>query len=174
MNMESNPMEKINACAPTKCRALQVGLVALLVFALDQLSKYWVVVVVGMQTRPPVVLNEYMSLVMAWNRGVSFSMFSHESQVMPYVLTLLAVVVSAILARLALKSERRWERIGYAMVIGGALGNALDRLRHGAVADFLYVHVGALGWPAFNVADSGICIGVGLLLICLVKHPARP
>jgi signal peptidase II len=60
------------------------------------------------------------------------------------------------------------------MVMGGALGNVVDRLRFGAVADFFYAHIGDLGWPAFNVADSAICIGVGILLVMMLKLPARP
>jgi signal peptidase II len=75
---------------------------------------------------------------------------------------------------MALKSERNLERIGYAMVVGGALGNAIDRLRFGAVADFFYAHIGDLGWPAFNVADIAICSGVGLLLLALFMSPPTP
>ena len=148
--------------------------IALIVFALDQASKYWLLAVFDIAARAPVRLHENFALVMAWNRGVSFSMFSHSSEWMPYVLAALAASISALLARLALRSEHGLERIGYAMVIGGAMGNALDRLRFGAVADFFYAHIGARGWPAFNVADMAICTGVGLLLFCLLKAPARP
>ena len=104
---------------------------------------------------------------MAWNRGVSFSMFSHAATWMPWLLVGLALVICAVLIHLALKSQNRWERAGYAMVVGGALGNALDRARFGAVADFFYAHIGDLGWPAFNVADMAICGGVALLLLSL-------
>jgi signal peptidase II len=149
-------------------------MVAGLVFTLDQASKYWLLEVMHIAARAPMRLHENFALVMAWNRGVSFSMFSHASAWMPFVLVALALAISAVLVRLALASPSRWERVGYAMVIGGALGNALDRLRFGAVADFFYVHVGQLGWPAFNVADMAICSGVGLLLFCMIKTPARP
>lgn len=144
------------------------------VFTFDQLSKWWLLEVFQIVQRAPVRLTENFALVMAWNRGVSFSMFSHSSEWMPYVLSALAVVISGILVRLCLKSERRWERVGYALVVGGALGNVVDRLRFGAVADFFYAHIGDLGWPAFNVADSAICVGVGILLVSMLKQPARP
>ena len=146
---------------------------ALLVFIADQLSKYWLVVVYDMPARAPVHLNAYFALVMAWNKGVSFSMFAGNSVLMPVLLTLAAVIVSVLLTRLALTTTHRLERIGYGMVVGGALGNALDRVRFGAVADFFYAHLGDLGWPAFNVADMGICTGVALLLFSMVKHQAR-
>lgn len=150
-----------------KTSTLHLVLISLLVFVLDQASKYWLIEIYHIRARAPVHLNEYFSLVMAWNKGVSFSMFSQ--QVPAYVLVALALMISAVLARLCLKSVKQTERIGYAMVIGGALGNALDRVRFGAVADFFYAHIGDLGWPAFNVADTAICLGVGLVFISLMK-----
>ncbi len=157
----------------TPRHALHVGFIVLLVMVLDQASKYWLLYKVGMIARPPVAVTDFFSLTMVWNHGVSFGMLSQSAAYMPYVLIALAVGISGILVRLALKSPSCWERGAYAMVIGGALSNALDRIRVGAVADFFYFHLGAFGWPAFNVADSSICMGVGLLLIYLLKHPAR-
>ncbi|MFZ4540678.1 MAG: signal peptidase II [Rickettsiales bacterium] len=148
--------------------------VALLVFMLDQVSKYWLVTIYKIGAKSPVIISENFSLVMAWNRGVSFSMLTHDSGWMPLLLVAMAVIISGVLLWLALNSAHRLERVGYAMVVGGALGNACDRVRFGAVADFFYAHVGDLGWPAFNVADMAICAGVALLLFSMVKHPARP
>lgn len=153
-------------------RVTQLLLIASVVLVLDQLSKYWLLEMFELPTRSPYVINEYISLVMAWNKGVSFSMFTHDAAFMPYVLMAVAICICAILVHLHLKSENKWERVGYAMVVGGALGNVIDRARFGAVVDFLYAHIGDLGWPAFNVADSAICIGVGLLLLQLIKKPA--
>ena len=157
-----------------RMRALQLVLIALVVMGLDQASKYWLVMVLDMPARSPLRLCDYFALVMAWNTGVSFSMFAHGAQWMPTVLTVVALGISAMLARLAMKTEHRLERIGYAMVVGGALGNAIDRIRFGAVADFFYAHIDHWGFPAFNVADSAICCGVALLLFSMMKHPARP
>ena len=138
-------------------------------FMLDQLSKYWLLNDVGLINGTPMVLTPWFSLVMVWNKGISFGMLSHSGQdLTAYLLTAVALVVSAILARLALKAERA-ERIAYGMIIGGAVGNAIDRVRTGAVADFFYAHLGDLGWPAFNVADSAICIGVFFLLLRSVR-----
>ncbi|MBX9726465.1 MAG: signal peptidase II [Rickettsiales bacterium] len=157
-----------------RTRITSLLLIAASIFALDQLSKYWLIYELDLRTRAPLYVNEYFSLVMAWNKGVSFSMFAHSAEWMPAVLTVVAVLISGLLAHLCLKSDIRLERIGYAMVIGGALGNACDRVRYGAVADFFYAHIGRLGWPAFNVADMAICTGVGLLLLAMLrrKNPA--
>jgi signal peptidase II len=162
-----------SSCAPGRCPK-DIALVALAVLALDQFSKWWLIARLGLGERPPVVLTDFFSLVMVWNHGVSFGMLAHGGALGPFVLITLALAISVVLVRLALKSTSRWERVSYALVIGGALSNALDRARVGAVADFFYFHVSRFSYPAFNVADSAICVGVALLLFYLCKHPARP
>lgn len=154
--------------------APQLAAVALLVIFLDQLSKWYLLDVVNVPAREPIVLSDFFRLVMVWNQGISFGMLNAGSDFMPWFLVVMAVLISALLARMGLKSDLRFERIGYAMVIGGALGNVIDRVRFGAVADFFYFHLGDLGWPAFNVADGCICVGVCLLLLMMLKHPAKP
>jgi signal peptidase II len=139
-------------------------LVVTLTIAIDQLVKYWMLSVVGIDARPEIVVTSWFKLVMVWNHGISFGMLSAPETYVPYFLIAVAVVISAILARLGLRSHHRVEQLAYALVIGGALGNVIDRLRFGAVADFFYFHIGTLGWPAFNVADAAICMGVAILL----------
>jgi signal peptidase II len=151
-------------------RAGLLALSSVAVAILDQWSKYWLLYSVGMVARPPLELCKYFSLVMVWNHGISFGMLSRSGQdKTAYFLIAMALIISAWIARLALKSSSPTERFAYALIIGGALGNAIDRVRFGAVADFFYVHIGALGWPAFNVADSAICIGVSLLLLRMLR-----
>lgn len=145
------------------------------ILILDQLSKAWLLFHVGMIERPPIEVTSFFKLVMVWNEGISFGMFSRSTMAfMPWVLIGLALAVAFWLVRLARRSSARIERLGYALVVGGALGNVIDRVRFGAVADFFYFHIGDLGWPAFNVADAAICIGVGLLLLVMIKNPAKP
>lgn len=163
-------MEVMTSHLTLRERAKPVLCIALLVFLADQASKYLLIQKMALGNNVPIRLCDNFALVMAWNRGVSFSMFSHSSEWMPWVLTVAAVIISMILLRLALHTPKKWERIGYAMVIGGALGNAFDRARFGAVADFFYAHIGDLGWPAFNVADMAICCGVGLLLLGMLRQ----
>lgn len=138
------------------------------VIALDQLSKYWLLYEVGLKDGPPVVVTDFFRLVMVWNYGISFGMLAGAAT--PYPLIAIALVISALLTRLALKTPLRVERVGYALIIGGALGNVIDRLRFGAVADFFYFHIGELGWPAFNIADSAIFLGVSCLLITMLRN----
>lgn len=159
----------MNETPSRRARATTLVAITLSVMALDQLSKYWLLYGVGMVDGPPIRVTEFFSLVMVWNRGVSFGMLNTAHDWIPYLLIMVAVGVSAMLARLAMASPKRWERVAYALVIGGALGNAIDRVRFGAVADFFYFHRGGMGWPAFNIADSAICVGVFLLLVFLLK-----
>lgn len=148
--------------------------IALVVILADQLSKYAMLSWVDIDARPPIVVTSWFSLVMVWNQGISFGMLTNPETYVPYFLILVAVVISAVLARLSLKSDKKVEWIGYSLIIGGALGNVIDRFRFGAVADFFYFHIGTLGWPAFNVADAAICIGVGILLFHSLFFTRKP
>lgn len=144
------------------------------VITADQLVKWAMLAKVGIAMRPPIEVTGFFRLVMVWNHGVSFGMFSRGADYMPWVLIAVALAICALLLRLALKTPFASERLAYGLIIGGALGNVIDRLRFRAVADFFYFHVGDLGWPAFNIADSAICLGVMTLLLLMVKHPSRP
>ncbi len=157
-----------------KQRAITLAVAAFIVIALDQFSKWYLLSVVGIAARPPIELTGFFKLVMVWNQGVSFGMLTHDVGYMRWFLIAIALGISAIMLRLGLKSELKLERIAYGMVIGGALANVIDRLRFGAVADFFYFHVGTFSWPAFNVADSAICVGVVLLLWMMTFHPQKP
>jgi len=142
------------------------GLVlAAVVMVLDQATKWWMLEVVGIGYRPPIEVTPFFNLVMVWNRGVSFGLFAHEAEVMPYVLSGVALAISAALLVWLARAERRWIAAAVGLVIGGALGNVIDRLRFGAVADFLDVHAAGWHWPAFNVADAAISVGVGMILL---------
>jgi len=144
--------------------ALWMTSVALLVLVLDQLVKWVMLELVGIASRPAVEVTGWFKLVMVWNHGISFGMLSAPESYMPYVLILVALLISGLLLWLGLRAHHPREWIAYAMIIGGAIGNVIDRIRFGAVADFFYFHIGRIGWPAFNIADAAICIGVMLLL----------
>ncbi|HYH38666.1 MAG TPA: signal peptidase II [Azospirillum sp.] len=138
--------------------------VAVLVVVLDQISKWWVLEHV---MRPPrvVEVTPFFNLVMAWNQGVSFGMFSHEAAIMPYVLSGVALVIVAVLVAWLRGAERTLVALAIGLIIGGAIGNVIDRLRFGAVADFLDFHAFGFHFWAFNVADTGISVGVMLLIL---------
>ena len=154
----------------------------LLTILLDQLSK-WVVVEKLMRpdnvTETPFYvittfkITPFFDLVMAWNRGVSFGMFNNgDSRANVWILTVLSLVICSGLVVWMLRSKETLLRLGLAMIVGGALGNVIDRVRFGAVADFLDVHVAGYHWPAFNIADSGITIGAMLLLADALFRPS--
>lgn len=144
---------------------LRFGLIlAAATFLLDQLAK-WLILAVVMDPPVTIPLTGFFDLVLAWNRGVSFSLFSSDWPAAPYVLAGFAGAVAIALGLWLRKAPNRWVAAGLGLVIGGALGNAFDRLRFGAVVDFLHFHWDIHYFPAFNLADTAITTGVGLLLI---------
>lgn len=135
-----------------------------IVIVCDQLSKWWVVAKL-MQPPRAIEVTPFFDLVMVWNKGVTFGMFNTASSWTRWGFTGLALAIVFALWLWLRKVEGRWPAASIGLVIGGALGNVIDRVRYGAVADFLDVHVYGYHWPAFNVADSAITVGVAFLFI---------
>ncbi|EME70213.1 lipoprotein signal peptidase [Paramagnetospirillum caucaseum] len=154
--------------------ALPRGLsVAGLIILLDQLSKYWIIEKVmrpeGVDGTPfhsatRIEVLPFFDLVMAWNRGVSFGIGNSGGEWNAVILSALAVAICVGMAVWLAKAETLPLQLALGGIIGGALGNVIDRARFGAVADFLDVHVAGYHWPAFNVADSAITIGAVFLI----------
>lgn len=129
----------------------------------DQWSKYWAFS--GLSAEHPLVLTDWFNLVKVFNSGVSFSMFSNHGLTGAILLSAAAVAISAVLLFWMYKEGNVYKRICLGLVIGGALGNVIDRIRFGAVLDFLDFHYQASHWPAFNLADTFICVGTFLLIV---------
>ena len=138
---------------------------AAVVIVLDQLSKYWIL---GVLRLPEYASHEVMwplQFTRIWNEGVSFGLLQAQHDVVRWGLVVFSLAVAALLAGWARNTARILPALGLGLVIGGALGNAIDRGRFGAVVDFIDVQrLGFFPW-IFNVADSGITIGVILLLL---------
>lgn len=150
--------------SPASLRRLGL-LLALLTAVADQLSKWWILEHV-MNPIPQVVeVTGFFNLVLTWNPGVSFGMFQHDADIMPYVLSGVALLVAGVVGSWLWSAERRLQAAALGLVVGGAVGNVVDRLRFGAVCDFLDFHYAGWHFWAFNVADAGISVGVALLLI---------
>jgi len=151
----------------------RIGLpVAVLVFAVDQASKW---LMLDVMTPPRIIeVTGFFNLVLAWNTGVSFSLFSGSGDLGRWLLCGVAVVVSAVILVWMGRSDRKLLVGGFGAIVGGALGNALDRVIHGAVVDFLDFHAAGWHWPAFNAADSAITLGVVAVLAdgLFRPHPA--
>jgi signal peptidase II len=137
--------------------------IAALVIALDQLSKWWILERIMLPPRV-IEITPFFNLVLTWNRGVSFGMFNTDSAFSIWVLPFIAVAIVVMLVTWLMRADRQVLGIALGSIIGGAIGNLIDRVRFGAVADFLDVHAFGYHWPAFNVADSAITIGVGVLI----------
>lgn len=116
--------------------------------------------------RPPRVIEitDFFNLVLAWNTGISFGLFDSDSPFNVWTLSALALLIVACLIYWLLRAERRIIAVSLGLIIGGALGNVADRLRIGAVVDFLDFHAMGWHWPAFNVADSSITVGAAILI----------
>lgn len=149
------------------------ALAALAVFALDQANKLWFLYGYHLGARQPVRLTSFLDLVLAKNSGISYSLLSAHGAVGRWSLFALAIVAAALLA-LWLWHTSTWAgALGLGLIIGGALGNACDRLVYGYVADFYHFHVGRFSWYVFNLADVAICAGVALLLLEPLARPAK-
>lgn len=151
------------------------GGMALLAIALDQTVKWYFLSVLGFgdEGYRPIEVTPFFTFVMVWNYGVSFGMLAHPGTSVPWFLKGVAISISLVVAWFAYRSEKASERYAYGLIIGGALGNVIDRVRFGAVADFFSLHAGEYHWPAFNVADAAIFCGVALLVL-LSFRSAKP
>ena len=134
-----------------------------LVIVLDQATK--LMVAGAFRLGESLRMTSFFDLVFVFNRGAAFSFLSDAGGWQRWFFIALALAISAwIVAMLARHADERLLSAALALVLGGALGNVIDRLRFGAVVDFLYFHIDAYYWPAFNLADSAITLGVLLLL----------
>jgi signal peptidase II len=152
-------------------RGLGLALLALTV-VLDQLSKSWIVGYFDAAGRaapalrvPQQVVTPFFNLVLTWNRGMSFGLFNRDSPWNAAAFSLVAAVIVTALLIWLWRTDGSLVAAGIGMVAGGAVGNVIDRLRIGAVTDFLDFHWGDWHFATFNLADSAITVGVGLLLL---------
>ena len=139
-------------------------LVTVLALILDQVTK---LLVYDRLWQPPrrIELFGFLDLVPVENRGISFGMFQSQGNTGVWLISAFALIVSLGLGLWMSRVSRRWPALALGLIIGGALGNVIDRLRLGWVIDFIDFHVSTWHWPAFNMADAAITVGVGILLI---------
>lgn len=151
---------------------VRIGLlVAALVVVVDRLSKHALKGILTERSGVEVIPG-FFDLVVVWNRGVSFGLLG-EGALPPWALSLVAVGITIALFLWLRRVVLRWSAIAIGLVIGGAVGNVVDRALWGAVFDFADFHVGRWHWPAFNVADAAIVLGVAGLLMESLFRP-RP
>lgn len=149
--------------------ALSAGIVAA-----DQLTK-WLVLEYFENRYPRVELTGFFNLVLVFNKGAAFSLFAQAAGWQTPLLAAFALAAAVIVSVLIVRNPGRGLLcLGLALILGGAVGNLIDRLRFGHVVDFLDFHALGWHWPAFNVADSAICVGAVLLILeGFVHHEGR-
>ncbi len=141
--------------------------IALIIFTLDQLSKWAVLYGLDLQTiRMLEILPGHINFILAWNRGINFGLFASNSVIVQTLLVVFPVVVSFGLLWWNIIAQRYLLGLGSAFIIGGALANALDRVIHGAVVDFLNVTAFGIHNPySFNIADIAIFLGAAIIIL---------
>ncbi|MGJ5178737.1 signal peptidase II [Bradyrhizobium oligotrophicum] len=148
---------------------LRLGVLAgLVTLVLDQASKLWLLYVFDLPNRGTVKVTPFFDLYLAWNIGISFGWLQNDSPLAQYGLMAVKVVAVVLLAIWMARSETRLATTALGMIIGGAIGNGIDRLAYGAVVDFALFHIEIGGtvynWYIFNLADVAIVAGVAALL----------
>jgi signal peptidase II len=148
---------------------LRAGVIAgIATLVLDQASKLWLLYVFDIARRGAVKVTPFFDLVLAWNVGISFGWFQNDGFLAQAVLTAIKAVAVVVLAVWMARSRNRLATVALGLIIGGAIGNAIDRVAYGAVVDFALFHVqiggNTFNWYVFNVADVAIVAGVAALL----------
>jgi signal peptidase II len=142
---------------------ISFSIVALIYF-LDRLTKIFVIQIDKNNLGSDIFNSAYLNIVLIWNKGIAFGLFSFDEANLYNILTLIISIIVVILIIMSLKNEG-FKRYSLLMIIGGALGNLHDRIFYNAVPDFLDFHVGNFHWFVFNVADIFITVGVIFMIL---------
>ena len=147
--------------------------ISLAIIALDALTKWLVAARIDLHESIAVIPNLF-EIVHVRNTGAAFGIGANtDSHIVPMLLNGGAIIVFAVVVVYALRTAvtDRMLQVALHLILGGAIGNLVDRFRFGYVVDFLDFYVRDHHWPAFNIADSAICVGIGLLFLDMKKHP---
>jgi len=147
-------------------------LLAIAVVAADQLRK-WLVLSTFHLYESREIIPGFFNLVYVTNTGAAFSMLADVASPWRHYFFLgvgMAAIIGLTAGYFVLREEHRWYGPAFACIAGGAAGNLIDRLRLGAVVDFLDVYIGDYHWPAFNIADSAICVGAAIFILVSLQE----
>lgn len=139
-------------------------LLALIVLIADQLSKWWILESFNLPQKGSVELLPFLNLTMVWNKGISMGLFNDGGDMGRWILTVVTTIVVIALVVWLVRCTDKWLSLALGALIGGAIGNIIDRIVHGAVADFIHLHAFNWSFYVFNVADAMISLGVIILL----------
>ena len=156
-----------------KPKYLILAIVSAIVLILDQATKLYIDRAMDLQESVTVVEN-FFNITYLRNKGAAFGFLAHTSYRLPFFILVSVVAIAVIIVVFArLRPDQRFTAFALALIFSGALGNLIDRVRFGEVIDFLDAHWYSHHWPAFNVADSAICVGVFLLAIDMFLEEKR-
>lgn len=137
---------------------------AFLALVADQASKLFLLFIYELPMRYPITLGPFFELTVEWNRGVSYGLFQQDGDLGRWFLIGVSILAVIFMSVWMMRIQTRFLAASIGLIIGGAIGNGIDRVAYGAVFDFAYIHVGSFSWYVFNVADALIVFGVmGLL-----------
>ncbi len=139
--------------------------IAVLILIADQLSKWWVLTRLDLPALGDVPVLPGLDFTMVWNHGVTFGLLQAGPGSGHLLLGLMALAISVLLVGWMHRTDSRLVAAALGLIVGGAIGNIVDRLRYGAVVDFIRAHALGHSWYVFNVADSCIVCGIGVLLL---------
>jgi len=142
--------------------------------AADQANKLWLIFVYGIEARQPVRLASFFDVIYAKNPGISYSLLRAQNGMERLGLLIVTFAATAFLGLWLWRAGTKTAALGLGFIVGGALGNAYDRLAYGFVADFYHFHVGSFSWYVFNLADAAIVAGVALLICDSFAPATRP
>ncbi|MQT13046.1 signal peptidase II [Segnochrobactrum spirostomi] len=139
--------------------------VALLVLVVDQATKLALLRVYGLETAGAFRLAPFLDIVLVWNRGISYGMLQQDAAYGRWFLVAISLVAAVALGWWLGRTASRFTALALGLIIGGAVGNGIDRIAYGAVVDFVHFHIGTFSWYVFNVADVAIVVGAAALVI---------
>ena len=171
--MKSSPKwyEKKSFWSPTAAFVLRWAIILLI---LDQASKYAILYGLGLQEGQKIFLTQNIDLLMVWNRGISYGLFQQNSDLGRWLLVIVGLAACIFIWIWSNRAQTKCFCIGAALVIGGGLGNTIDRVIYGAVADFVSLHAFNFYWYVFNIADVAIVAGFALLLYDMIWPGSPP
>ena len=138
-------------------------LISLSIFALDRISKIYVINIAETYGQVDVYINKFLKIILVWNSGIGFGLLSFEKQFIYNLITLIIIFVNLVILYLGIKSNN-FKGFLFFIILGGSLGNLFDRLYYSAVPDFIDINYNGFHWFIFNVADIFISVGI----ICLI------
>jgi len=151
----------------TKNKLFTLSCINILIWiTIDQITKIWAFGFIDSLATPykQIEVTSFFNIVKVWNTGISFGMLRNWAY-SNLALSIVVICITLFIFKLLWQSKAKYESFTFSIIIAGAIGNLIDRFRLGAVADFLDFHLGTHHWPAFNIADSLVCIGICLIII---------